>query len=72
MNEAVFEKLYVFEGVVTEVVFQPPFGDLMGHRRSRGSPTYERRRVAEIDWSFSQAGSEDLSEPLAGIYLATV
>lgn len=70
MNQAVFEKLYVFEGVVTEVVFQVPFGDLMGGQEIiRKSPTYERKAAwPELDWSFSQLGSENLSEPLAGVF----
>jgi hypothetical protein len=71
MNEAVFEKLYVHDGVVTEVVFQVPFGDLMGAQEIvRESPMYERKAPwPEIDWSFSQVGSENFSEDLAGIFL---
>lgn len=42
MNEALFEKLYLDDGVVTEVVFRPPFGDLMGAQEIARKPTYER------------------------------
>jgi site-specific DNA recombinase len=71
MNEAVFEKLYVHDGVVTEVVFQMPFGDLMSAQEIvKESPLYERKApLPEIDWSFSQAGSENSSEDLAGIFI---
>ena len=34
MNQAVFEKLYVYDGDVTEVVFNAPFGDLIGAQES--------------------------------------
>lgn len=70
MNEAVFEKLYVHDGVVTEVVFQVPFGDLMGAQEIvRKSPRYERKAPGPvIDWSFSQVGSENFSEDLADIF----
>jgi hypothetical protein len=69
MNQAVFEKLYVFDGEITAVVLNPPFGDLMGAqeivRQARG---YERRAaLPAFDWNFSQAGSENFSEPLAEV-----
>ncbi len=71
MNQAVFEKLYVFDGDVTDVVFNPPFGDLMGAQEIlRSDPTYERAAsLPSFDWSFCQAGPEDLSEPLAEVLL---
>ncbi len=71
MNLAVFEKLYVFDGDVTEVVFNSPFGDLMGSQELvRRSPTYERRAALPVfDWNFSQAGPESLSERLAEVLL---
>jgi site-specific DNA recombinase len=69
MNEAVFEKIYVYDGNVTEVVFKVPFGDLIRAQEIlRSSPTYERKASLPVfDWNFSQAGSESLSEPLADI-----
>lgn len=71
MNLAMFEKLYVFDGDVTEVVFNTPFGDLMGAQEVvRHSPTYERRAaLPAFDWNFSQAGPESLSERLAEVLL---
>ncbi len=52
MNQAVFEKFYVFDGEVTAVVFDPPFGDLLGAQEiGKRSPTYERRAALPIfDW----------------------
>ncbi len=69
MNQAVFEKLYVFDGEVTAVVFNPPFGDLLGAQEiGKRSPTYERRAALPVfDWSLSQADPENLSEPLAEV-----
>jgi hypothetical protein len=71
MNQAFFEKLYVYEGDVTEVVFNPPFGDLLGAQEAlRAQPTYERRSaLPTLPWSFAQSGPEDLSETLATIFL---
>ncbi|MHB1583184.1 MAG: hypothetical protein ACYC0E_05470, partial [Acidimicrobiales bacterium] len=72
MNQAVFEKLYVFDGDVTEVVFNPPFGDLLGAQEIlRTAPTYKRESTQPVfDWSFCQAGSEHFSEPLAEVLLS--
>ena len=69
MNQAVFEKIYVFDGDVTAVVFNPPFGDLMGAQEiGKHSPTYERRAALPVfDWSLGQAGPENLSETLAEV-----
>jgi site-specific DNA recombinase len=69
MNQAVFEKIYVFDGKVTAIVFNPPFGDLLGAQEvGKHSPTYERRAFLPVfDWSLSQAGPENLSEPLAEV-----
>ena len=69
MNLAVFEKLYVFDGEVTAVVFNPPFGDLLGAQEfGKRSPTYERQAALPVfDWSLGQAGPENLSENLAEV-----
>ena len=69
MNEAVFEKLYVDDGVVTEVVFQQPFEDLMGAQEiARSRPMYERKTSwPTLDWSFSYFGSENFSADWVGI-----
>jgi site-specific DNA recombinase len=71
MNQAVFEKLYVFDGEVTGIVFNTPFGDLLGAQEiGKHSPTYERRAALPVfDWSLSQADPEDLSEPLAEVLI---
>ena len=72
MNQALFERLYVFDGEVTEVTLKPPFGDLIGAQEVlRQSPEYRRRSaLPTFDWSCSQVGSEDFSEPLAEVLLA--
>jgi site-specific DNA recombinase len=69
MNQAVFEKIYVFDGDVTAVVFNPPFGDLMcAQEIGKHSPSYERRAALPVfDWSLGQAGPENLSESLAEV-----
>jgi site-specific DNA recombinase len=41
MNQAVFEKLYTYEDGVTEVVFKPPFGDLVRAQQIGSSPQYQ-------------------------------
>ena len=71
MNQAVFERLYVFDGEVTEVVFNAPFGDLVGAQELlRSNPDYRRETpLPEFDWSFCQAGPEDFSGPLAEVLL---
>ncbi len=72
MNHAVFEKLFVFDGDVTDVVFNPPFGDLMAPQEIAGrNPAYVRQAQLPVfdDWSFSQVGSEDLSEALADLFV---
>jgi hypothetical protein len=69
MNHAVFEKLFVF---VSDVVFNPPFGDLMAPQEIAGrNPAYVRQAQLPVfdDWSFSQVGSEDLSEALADLFV---
>jgi hypothetical protein len=69
MNQAVFEKIYVSDGEVTAVMFNPPFGDLLGAQEiGTHSPAYERRAALPVfDWSLGQAGSENLSETLAEV-----
>jgi site-specific DNA recombinase len=71
MNQAIFEKLYVLDGEVTDVVFNQPFGDLLGAQEIlREKATYKRRAsLPAFDWKFSQVGSEDLSDPLAEVLL---
>jgi hypothetical protein len=71
MNQAAFEKLYVYDGAVTEVIFKAPFGDLVGAQRIvSNDPTYKRETgLPTFDWSFCQAGSEDFAEPLTEVLL---
>ncbi|MGA2307812.1 MAG: hypothetical protein ABSH29_27035, partial [Acidimicrobiales bacterium] len=61
----------VFDGDVTEVVFNPPFGDLIGAQEIlRSDPTYTRKTaLLAFDWSFCQSGPEDFSESLAEVLL---
>ena len=68
MNLAVFEKLYVFEGTVTDAVFRQPFGDLLGAQEAVTRDwTYERQSVKPVGWRHRPDDTEDLVGALTAV-----
>jgi hypothetical protein len=63
LNQAIFEKLYVYEDKVTDVVFNPPFDDLMRVREAHGVAAGRQKESPAFDTARDSWGNH--TGPLA-------